>query len=487
MEATAAVEDKRPALFPPALRDFVKRASAGRVMEVEVSNGQIRAPEDQPNWWLIANKGAVYSVVYNSRWVVFAGVTAYCVGIRIGDHMLWCPVYNRRQAGDETTPDRPNAVQDIFGTDLPEPRNDLLLLFLAILVRGVSGDLVASWFPRVQAVALNIPPGAPSATAEYDGYGRNIQRSSTDSASEDGDRSGDYVPGHSAGHARSGATLSAGADHLNGEWSGPLTDCPTHHVLVGERISNGFHGDVYRGTLLENGLPLAPVAVKVSDQPEALLTEFNCYQQLQQKMNTYLPRCYGLCVVRETAFLVTALVKDRCKERQLDKAERGAAYAALKKMHESGYRHNDVVDQTSGVIRNVLWTDGGRPVLIDLVTATEHTCRRKCDELACFQKALCISNHELTIWASSKSFGIEMKENAGSLRLKRANDNLETKQIEWSLEWRRWMDVRKPNDLGADFAAQSIDAEVRLTAANTLVNEGQIHDDRKTRPGEKCQ
>jgi hypothetical protein len=120
----------------------------------------------------------------------------------------------------------------------------------------------------------------------------------------------------------SGATLSAGTDHLRGEWSGELADCPTHRVVVGERISSGSHGDVYRGTLLENDLPLALVAVKVSDQAEDLLAEFDSYRQLQQKMDPYLPKCYGLCIVRETAFLITALVKDRCKERQLNKAER---------------------------------------------------------------------------------------------------------------------------------------------------------------------
>ena len=58
-----------------------------------------------------------------------------------------------------------------------------------------------------------------------------------------------------------------------------------------------------------------------------------------------------------------------------------------------------LVDNIGGAIRNVLWTDAGRPVFIDLVTATRHTCGRKCDELAWFQKALGMSNHEIAIWA----------------------------------------------------------------------------------------
>jgi hypothetical protein len=62
-------------------------------------------------------KGALYSAVYETDWVVFAGTTVYCVGYHIGDHMFWCPVYNRRDLGQEVDPNTPADLAAIFGTD----------------------------------------------------------------------------------------------------------------------------------------------------------------------------------------------------------------------------------------------------------------------------------------------------------------------------------------------------------------------------------
>jgi tRNA A-37 threonylcarbamoyl transferase component Bud32 len=77
----------------------------------------------------------------------------------------------------------------------------------------------------------------------------------------------------------------------------------------------------------------------------------------------------------------------------------GAIYAALRKMHQAGWAHNDVVDDGSRSPRNLLWNSEGRPVLIDLVTATRHTCKEGCSELMRLQKALELTNHDITIWA----------------------------------------------------------------------------------------
>ncbi|KAJ7088928.1 hypothetical protein C8R44DRAFT_751619 [Mycena epipterygia] len=60
---------------------------------------------------------------------------------------------------------------------------------------------------------------------------------------------------------------------------------------------------------------------------------------------------------------------------------RGAVYAAFQKMRKGGWVHNDVVDPIGKGIRNFLWDHAGRPVLIDLVTATSHRCHKRCDEL----------------------------------------------------------------------------------------------------------
>jgi tRNA A-37 threonylcarbamoyl transferase component Bud32 len=78
---------------------------------------------------------------------------------------------------------------------------------------------------------------------------------------------------------------------------------------------------------------------------------------------------------------------------------RGAIYAALQKMHLAGWAHNDVVDDGSRYLRNLLWNSEGRPVLIDFVTATRHTCNEGCSELMRLQKALKLTNYDLAIWA----------------------------------------------------------------------------------------
>ncbi|KAJ7086120.1 hypothetical protein B0H15DRAFT_801751 [Mycena belliarum] len=66
---------------------------------------------------------------------------------------------------------------------------------------------------------------------------------------------------------------------------------------------------------------------------------------------------------------------------------RGAVYAALKRMHDGGWTRNDVVDPVNNVLHNILWTDTGRPVLIDLVTMARHICDGHCPELEVAKKA----------------------------------------------------------------------------------------------------
>jgi hypothetical protein len=68
-------------------------------------------------------------------------------------------------------------------------------------------------------------------------------------------------------------------------------------------------------------------------------------------------------------------------------------------MHEGGWVHNDVVDPVNKVIHNLLWTDTGRPVFIDLVTVSRHKCDGNCAELRVAKKVLGLSAYEIAIWA----------------------------------------------------------------------------------------
>jgi hypothetical protein len=47
-------------------------------------------------------------------------------------------------------------------------------------------------------------------------------------------------------------------------------------------------------------------------------------------MGPYLPRCYGVCVVSRTAFLITSLVHDSGKKPKLTKAERYAVLQVIR-------------------------------------------------------------------------------------------------------------------------------------------------------------
>ncbi|KAJ7913097.1 hypothetical protein B0H13DRAFT_1874163 [Mycena leptocephala] len=171
--------------------------------------------------------------------------------------------------------------------------------------------------------------------------------------------------------------------------------CACHRPLLG-----GADGFVYTGVLLKKGIKVSEIALKASDHQQTLLDEFSRYRQLQKAMGPYIPQCYGVCVASGTAFLVTALLQDRASRQSLTKAERGAIYQALRTMHESGWSHNDIVDPTNTAIHNVLWTDTGRPVLIDLVTATPHVCKGDdCPELQAARRVLGLSKHMIRIWA----------------------------------------------------------------------------------------
>ncbi|KAJ6548341.1 hypothetical protein B0H19DRAFT_1160863 [Mycena capillaripes] len=405
------MEDKRASLLPWAAAELSKRGLSCRVVEVER-----QTPQHQQNWWIIPNKGALYAAVYETDWVVFAGTTVYCVGYRIGDHMFWCPVYNRRDLGQEVDPNTPADLEAIFGADAPEwsCQTGLPLLVMAITLQGAKNSCpwLLPLFPTLFRLDFPIPSGTPD-TREFSNHGRDLGDSSDESGSgsgsegNDGDETGDF-DGSPASFGdkstrmtrSSGSTmLVSGQQKFTGNWLGELARFTGHSVHIRNRLSEGCHGIVYAAELVRNGKLISAVAVKISDDKHGLLTEFSRYEELKERMGPYLPQCYGICVASGTAFLITSLIHDHGPKHKLTIAERGAVYAALKRMHEGGWVHNDVVDPAKHVIHNVLWADTGRPVLIDLVTVSRHRCGKKCAELKLAKKALGLSTHEIAIWA----------------------------------------------------------------------------------------
>ncbi|KAJ7626453.1 hypothetical protein B0H17DRAFT_563359 [Mycena rosella] len=404
------VEDKRASLLPWASMELVRRGLHCGVVDVEQE-----APKHQPNWWVIANKGALYAAAYDMDWVVFGGMTVYCVGYRTGHHMLWCPVYNRRDQGDEVISQTTQTLATIFGGEPPpsDPQTGLSLLILAIILKGIIAKGGCPWlsqmFTTLSGLTFAIPSGEPN-LKDYTNFGRDPSESSDESSSDsgnDGDESGDFTSGsaqrsdNSSRITRSSAptALASGQHRITGTWHGELAQSTGFSVQIMERLSEGCHGIVYAGALAQNGRVVSTVAVKASDNKRGLLDEFSSYKELNELMGPRIPRCYGLCVTSRTAFLVIARLNDREPGHDLTKAERGAVYAALKRMHDGGWTHNDVVDPVNNVIHNLLWTDTGRPVLIDLVTVARHVCDGHCAELKVAKRVLRLKAHEIAIWA----------------------------------------------------------------------------------------
>ncbi|KAF8209663.1 hypothetical protein K438DRAFT_1810175 [Mycena galopus ATCC 62051] len=404
------VENKRPVDLPAAAEELTRRGTSCQVVDVDVQTG---FSKDQPNWWVIANKGALYGAAYDTDWMIFAGATAYTVGYRLGDHMLWSPpFYNRRGVGDEFQDgDSEALLQFVFDkTPPPPPQKRLHLLFLAILLKGMMRkhfSFLDSLFPNLSQLIFDIPSGAPN-DQDYEKTGRDHQVESDDSSShsgEHGDKSADYTPpGGGKGRGRSepgdSTTIVSGSVVFIGDWRGCLASSAGYSIILGDVIAQGAHGVVHGGALLQNGAQVSVVAVKKSDITEILVDEFSVYQQLEPNC-PYIPRCFGLCISFGTAFLVTQFAQSRVLPQPyglMPKSDRGAVYAALRCMHRLGWMHNDFLDHSSS-LRNLLWSTEGTPMIIDLVTAQVHRCNGHCSELADLKRALQLKNYEIDIWA----------------------------------------------------------------------------------------
>ncbi|KAJ7315255.1 hypothetical protein DFH08DRAFT_894065 [Mycena albidolilacea] len=265
-------------------------------------------------------------------------------------------------------------------------------------------------FPTLRDLAFPDIPFPNPNHAAYTPTGRDHERvpGDTGSGSSNGDDDSSYLQGSSDEYGSSdehsqramSTTIVSGSLRLGGHWEGQVAKPSGYSVHITGPLSGGANGFVYAGVLVKKGIRVSEIAIKVSDHQQTLLDEFSRYRQLEKVMGPYIPQCFVVCVAAGTAFLVTALLQDRGSGQSLTKAERGAIYQALRTMHEAGWSHSDIVDPTSTAIHNVLWTDTGRPVLIDFVTATPHICKNSdCPELRAARRVLGLGKYMIQIWA----------------------------------------------------------------------------------------
>ncbi|KAJ7171903.1 hypothetical protein B0H12DRAFT_1246908 [Mycena haematopus] len=415
------VEDKRPIGFLPVIAELSKRAPCG-TLETEIDD-----PPDQPNWWIVVNKvcapgsllgahnetfqGALYAAAYKVNWVIFAGLTGFCIGHRDGQHMFWSgAIPNRRDQGDEFTSetlDLTKAGTHTFSNQHhPVPQTGLVLLFLAVVMSGAR-EKGSSWVQQMfpQLCALHLDPPTSRLVHGFTGTGRQIGDETDHDSGSSNSSSNDYTPSRSGSERSLLPThLLSGHHRFTGTWYGDLSRTDNYSVKILNYIGEGEHGAVYSGELLQKGSTISTVAIKVSADERVLRIEFERYLAMQKSMGDSIPRCYGLFVGGHTMCLVVSLVPNNTPSRKLSKlskAERGAIYFLMRKLHMAGWAHNDVVYDSSHdqSLHNLLWNAEGRPVLVDLVTVTRHICKRGCSELGLLQKVLKLSQHDIAVWA----------------------------------------------------------------------------------------
>ncbi|KAJ7490154.1 hypothetical protein B0H11DRAFT_1912174 [Mycena galericulata] len=404
-----SIEDKQPKDTPQAVFDLEMRAKALKVVKVNLKEYK----ETHENWWVLANKGALYSAAYGTEWQVCAGTTAYVIGHRSGRHMVWGTSFlNRRNAGDEFTgTDDLGKLSSVFQPPNPPatPQERLHLLFLAVVLRAAIGKNqpgVAALFPTLSQVPVDPPSGQPPEDdATYTASGRDVDTSPGSPPADGGsDGSGsDYSP--PGGRKRSGGgegratELAVGSVAFTGQWEGELAERAGYRIILGDFIAHGGHGVVQEGVIKKGNKEVSAVAVKYSDDTAALRAEFSVYKRLGPRF-PHIPRCFGLLVYFGTAYLVTELASRRAPVdlALMGKADRGAIYAALRAMHKKGYTHNDLVAGDRS-LHNLVWNAKGKPVLLDLVTAQAHRCGPRCTELGALRDVLRLTKHDTAIWA----------------------------------------------------------------------------------------
>jgi hypothetical protein len=244
--------------------------------------------------------------------------------------MFWSAAFhNRRDEGEELTTgtlDPASALSHAFGNE-PHPiapQTGLLLLFLAVALRGAN-DKGSPWvlgmFPQLCALNFTSPPTASQPHPEFTHTGREIGADA--GASDEHSASSDsYTLSSGSERSLAPTPLLSGDHKFTGKWYGDLRHPDGYAVKILHYFASGYEGTVYAGELLQKGQNVSAVAVKVSGDSDALKAEFRRYRALKKLMGDSIPRCYGLCVGHNTAYLVTSLVHDHTPSRKLSKAER---------------------------------------------------------------------------------------------------------------------------------------------------------------------
>ncbi|KAJ7694705.1 hypothetical protein B0H14DRAFT_2650908 [Mycena olivaceomarginata] len=224
----AVWEDKRPRGFTSVLANLSQRAGHG-AFNSDISSA-LSADFVQRPWWILANKGLFYVGLYGVNWIIFSGVTGFCVGHRMNKHMFWSgPVYNRRDKGQELVDETPDGIYTFFG-DAPHPNKrqiDVFLLFLAVVLRGAYDKGNSPWvktlFAKLCALSFT-PPSTENTPSPFTPTGEDVNVAAEpddDNVSSDNSDDHDYTPSAS-NRTSASTTLLWGPHQLTGRWYGDL-------------------------------------------------------------------------------------------------------------------------------------------------------------------------------------------------------------------------------------------------------------------------
>ncbi|KAJ7720306.1 hypothetical protein B0H14DRAFT_3520971 [Mycena olivaceomarginata] len=212
-------------------------------------------------WWILVNKGLFYVGLYGVNWIIFSGVTGFCVGHRMNKHMFWSgPVYNRCDEGQELVNEIPDDMHTFFG-GVPHPnerQKNVFLLFLAVVLRGAydKGNFpwVKTLFAKLCALSFT-PPTTENTPSPFTPTGEDVNVAAEpddDNVSSDNSDDLDYTP-RARNRTSASTTLLLGPHQLTGRWYGDLGDPDNYGVRLLHLLASGPQNSVYAGELFPEG------------------------------------------------------------------------------------------------------------------------------------------------------------------------------------------------------------------------------------------
>ncbi|KAK0437134.1 uncharacterized protein EV420DRAFT_1770128 [Desarmillaria tabescens] len=422
--STVINEGVNPLRFYLAATELVERLNG-------VGSVQLDYPgtftNNQDNWWLLLNKGALYLTEVNptgANILLYYSCNAFLV--------LW------RQR-NESSPDhifisdvkgnfRGNSLEQQFysvsdaglqraRTVFPEPDGGYrpyphihdVYLALTIVAALAVNPSYAEQFPSLEAFRTQRrtpPPAKPSSV--YDVHGQDIELSESDGSSIDTLASPPHGPDLTRALETSNQLHGCASEPIqaslvwgdyaskNCKFSCLVPTLVGRDIVVQSEIRSSIDGYTYLANVrgLERKLVL-----KVFRFDAFAHAEFSAYMDLKALQGSIIPACYGFGYDLDLPWILLEYINpppsfiSLSDLKQISRPHRGKIIHAVKLLHQLGYRHGELLDD------NIVWTVDEDPVIIDLVSARKHRCGTSCREVEDVRQHLGLTHYDAELWS----------------------------------------------------------------------------------------